>query len=160
MITFHPRRSDREITNRAELARILKGGKFAVIGMADGNEPYVVALSYGYDASPARLYAHCALEGLKLDFLARNENVCATVIEDHGYQEGQCEQLFTSLVIRGKMRLVTDLNEKKHGLEVLLHHLERDPDPIRARNIQDDRSYDKVGILCLDIESVSGKTNG
>ena len=154
---FHPRRADREITDPAEHARILKAGKYAIIAMADANEPYIVTLNYGYDAPNARLYFHCAIEGLKLDILTRNENVCATVIEDHGYRVGECEHAFSSLVIRGKMRLVADLDDKKHGLDVLLRHLEPDPDPIRARNIKDDASYDKVGILRLDIEMMSGK---
>ncbi len=157
MTKFHPRRADREITDSAEHARILKAGKYAIIGMADGNEPYVVTLNYGYDAANARLYFHCALKGLKLDFLEKNPEVCATVIEDHGYREGQCEHAFASLIIRGKMRLVTDLADKKHGLGVLLRHLEPDPEPILARNIKDDASYAKVGILRLDVETVSGK---
>ena len=157
MSKFHPRRVDREIADPGEHKRILKAGTYVIIAMADANEPYVVTLNYGYDEPNARLYFHCALKGLKLDILAKNPEVCATVIEDHGYRVGQCEHAFSSLILRGKMRLVTDLADRKHGLDVLLRHLEPDPDPIRARNIKDDASYDKVGILRLDIETISGK---
>jgi len=55
------------------------------------------------------------------------------------------------------MGLVEELSEKKHGLEVLLHHLERDPDPIRARDIKNDESYAKAGMIRLDILSMTGK---
>ena len=70
---------------------------------------------------------------------------------------GECERRFASLVLRRRMRLVEELSEKKHGLEILLHHLETDPDPIRARDIKNDESYAKVGILRLDILSMTGK---
>jgi hypothetical protein len=42
-------------------------------------------------------------------------------------------------------------------LEVLLHHLEDDPDAVRQRAIKDEDVYEKVGILRLDIDEMSGK---
>ncbi len=157
MSSFHPRRTDREIEAKDEIGSIMKHGKYAVIGMSRKDEPYVVTLSYGYDEQNGRLYFHCAPKGMKLDFIAENPYVCATVIEDRGYVEENCEHLFSSLVIRGKMRDVKELTEKKHGLDVLLHHLEDDPATIKERNIKDDSSYDKVVILSLDITSIVGK---
>jgi len=157
MADYHLRRADRAITDEAELKGLLKTGIYATIAMAKGDEPYLVALNYGYDESGGCLYFHCAPVGQKLDFLAANSRVCATIIEDKGYLPGECEHLFSSLVLRGEMRLVEELAEKKHGLEILLHHLEKDPDPIRARNIENDESYKKVGILRMDIGQMTGK---
>lgn len=157
MSKYHPKRADREITDIQEIESILSNGKYAVIAMANDNEPYIVSISYGYDKENQRLYFHCAMEGEKLEFIRKNENVCATIIEDGGYVKDNCEHLFSSLIIRGKMTIVTDLDEKKHGLDVLLHHLEDDPDPIKARNIKNDSSYDKVVILRLKMDSIVGK---
>jgi len=64
---------------------------------------------------------------------------------------------YESLVIRGTMVIVDELAEKKHGLQVILNHLEKDPQPIFDRNIKDDHSYDSVTIIKMNIESIIGK---
>jgi len=52
------------------------------LAMADGNVPYVVPLSFGYDG--CNIYFHCAKEGLKLDFIRR---ILMSVFEFVGYVE-------------------------------------------------------------------------
>jgi uncharacterized protein len=148
---YHPRRHDREIIDDNELSRLLQDGKFVTIAMAKGEEPYIVTLSYGYDKGNCRLYFHCALKGEKLDCIRNNPRVCATIIEDHGYIAEKCTQTFSSLIIRGDMQIVEGLEEKKHGLKILLNHLKT------VRNISDDESYDKINVLRLDIASIVGK---
>jgi nitroimidazol reductase NimA-like FMN-containing flavoprotein (pyridoxamine 5'-phosphate oxidase superfamily) len=148
---------EREITDEKELFNIIKRGKFVTISMCRNNEPYIVSLSYGYDEQKHALYFHCATKGLKLEFINENPTVCATIIEDLGYVKDECEQQYHSVVFWGKMYLVKELEEKKYGLDILLNHLEENPDPIKKRNIQDEDKYNKVGILRLDINSLSGK---
>jgi nitroimidazol reductase NimA-like FMN-containing flavoprotein (pyridoxamine 5'-phosphate oxidase superfamily) len=53
-------------------------------------EPYVVTLSYGYEEKSNTIYSHCASEGQKIGYIKRNPYVCATIIEDKGYVEGDC----------------------------------------------------------------------
>ncbi len=159
MTHYHPRRKDKEIVDRAEFDRILRGGKYAVVGMANGDDPYVVTLSYGYDAESGAMYFHGAKKGEKVDRLERNPKVCATVIEDRGYIDGGCSHAFATLVIRGEMKIVTELEEKKRALVVILGHLERDPAPILARNITSDASYDAVTIMRLQPSDISGKVS-
>jgi hypothetical protein len=153
----HPRRRRNEIVDEAEIRSLLKEGKFVTIALCRGEEPYVVTLSYGWDEERERLYFHCANAGDKLDFVAANPRACATLVKDNGYMDGQCDHDYASLVIRGRIRVVTDLDEKKRGLGMMLEHLEKDPAPILARNIKNDADWDSVTILRLDIESVSGK---
>ena len=43
-------RPNRELTEKSDIDRILKEGKFAVISMCRDNEPYIVTLSYGFDS--------------------------------------------------------------------------------------------------------------
>ena len=157
MPRYHMHKKEREITNRTELIDVLKFGKYTTIAMCRNNEPYLVTLSYGYDEKRHALYFHCALKGLKLEFISQNPVVCATVIKDNGYLEDECEHHYRSVVFWGKMYIVKDLEENKHGIDVLLNHLEKNPKPIKARNIKDDSKYDKVGILRLDIEDITGK---
>lgn len=157
MPKYHVRKAEREIANQSELVDILKRGKYTTISMCRDNEPYLVTLSYGYEEKKNSLYFHAALEGLKLEFIKQNSNVCGTIIEDKGYKMDECEQKYRSVVYRGKMYIVEDLEEKKHGLNVLLNHLEENIEPIKKRNVPDDDSYNKVTILRLDIEEMTGK---
>jgi len=153
------RKSEREITEDPKLIDILTRGKYATISLCRNDEPYIVTLSYGYDSNENALYFHAAPVGLKLDFIETNPKVCGTVIEDHGYVADQCEQNYRSIVFRGIMSIVDDLQEKKHGLNILLEHLEREPGPIKKRNVPDEVSYKKVAILKLEIMEMTGKTN-
>ena len=157
MREYHPRRSEKEITDKAELNRLLREGKYTVIGMAIDNEPYVVSLSYGYDEAEGCLYFHCAPVGEKIDYLKANPEVCATIVEDRGYVKGECKHVYSSLVIRGRVDILPSVEEKRHGLQILLKHLENDPDTMLKQYSSDEKSYDAVGVLRLKITSISGK---
>lgn len=157
MSTYHMRREDRNISDQTEILKIIKNAKFSTIGMAKENEPYLVTLSHGYDEKNNVLYFHCANEGKKIDFIKNNSIVCATIIENNGYVDGKCEQHYSSLLIFGKMFIIENIEEKKNGLNVILHHLESEPESILKRNIPNDESYHKIIILKLKIERITGK---
>lgn len=157
MAKYHMKKLDREITGQDELLSILKHGKYAVISMCRNNEPYIVTLSYGYDEGRNSLYFHSAKAGLKIDFIQENPRVCATVIEDGGYQNSQCEHKYASVVFWGDMYMVEDLAEKKHALVTMIDHLEEVPEPVKARLLKNDNVYAGVGILRLDINEITGK---
>lgn len=157
MAKYHMNQRELEITDRNALAEILRQGKYVTIAMCRQDEPYIVTLSYGYDENRGALYFHCALKGLKLDFINHNPNVCATVIEDKGYKMGECDQAYHSVVFWGKMNIVEDLQEKRYAVDVLLNHLEDDPARVRERSLKSDKVYTEVGILRLDILEMTGK---
>jgi len=154
---YHMKRSEKEISERNALINVLRKGKYATVAMCRNNEPYVVTMNYGYDEGESALYFHCSLKGLKLDLIGENPSVCASVIEDLGYRMGECEQAYRSVVLWGKMYVVDDLQEKKHGIDVLLNQLEDEPDRVRERSLKSDEAYQKVGIMRLDITEMSGK---
>ncbi|MFX0088220.1 MAG: pyridoxamine 5'-phosphate oxidase family protein [Candidatus Hodarchaeota archaeon] len=156
MSKYHMRRVEKEISENNALIEILKSGKYTIISMCKDNEAYLVTLSYGYDKTKNSLYFHCAKEGQKIDFIKANPNVCGTVIEDNGYEDG-CGQAFRSVVFRGKMIIVENLEEKKYGFEVLLNQLESDPQAIKIKFLQKDQTYENSGMLRLDIHEISGK---
>ena len=160
MARGHMNRSDKAIADQDVLADILKLGKYVTIAMCRENEPYLVTMNYGYDTEKHALYFHCAQKGLKLDFIRANPKVCATVIEDRGYKTGECDHAFRSVVFWGTMHLVEDLKEKKRAIDVLLDHLEEQPDQIRQKSLKSDDVYREVGILRLDINEMTGKQGG
>ena len=157
MPKYHIRKKEKEITDKNLLSEILRQGKYVVVSMCRDNEPYGVTLSYGYDENKNALFFHCSPEGLKLDFIHQNPNVCATVIEDRGYKMGDCSHAYRSVVFWGKMYQIHDLAEKKHAINVLLEHLEDEPDIVREKSLKSDDDYKEVGILRLDITEMTGK---
>jgi nitroimidazol reductase NimA-like FMN-containing flavoprotein (pyridoxamine 5'-phosphate oxidase superfamily) len=154
---YHMHKQEREITDPDALLDILSEGQYVVLAMCRENEPYVVTLSYGHDRQAHALYFHTALQGLKLDVIEQNPRVCGTVIEDRGYIQGECAHAYRSLVLWGEMYVVDDVAEKKHGMEILTEHLESDPDPIRRKHLQKADAYERVAILRLDIQHMTGK---
>ncbi len=156
---YHLKKKEKEIKKQDEIFEILKRGRYAVISMCRANEPYIVTMNYGFDENQKCLYFHCAKQGLKTDFIRNNPSVCCSVIEDRGYCHGKCDHSYRSVVFLGIMYEVENIKEKKHGLDVLLNHLEKNPDPIKKKILKDKTCYEGVNILRLDIKEITGKKN-
>jgi nitroimidazol reductase NimA-like FMN-containing flavoprotein (pyridoxamine 5'-phosphate oxidase superfamily) len=150
-------RPDRELTNQSEITAILKNGKYAVISMCRNNEPYIVTLSCGYDSKRNSLYFHCSPQGLKLDFIIANSQVCATVIDDGGYVVNECGHIYKTVVFRGTMKIISDLDEKKYGITIILDHLENDSEMKKAMLLKSVERYSEMEVLRLDISDIHGK---
>jgi len=158
MSRYHIRRTDRELTDPAAIASVLERGRFASIAMVHDGEPYVVTLSYGWDRERNALYFHVAPEGRKLDAIAADPRVCATIIIDGGYRQTKCEHCYESVVFTGRMSLVDDRDESRHGMRILLGHLEDDPEPVWERNKLDgDKVFARMRVARLDIDEITGK---
>ena len=150
-------RPKREITSEDEISEILKNGKYAVISMCRDSEPYIVTLSYGYDPESNSLYFHTSKFGLKLEFLNQNHTFCGTVIEDGGYVMDVCEHAYKTVVFWGNMEVVSDMEEKKHGMSILLNHLEEKESVIKGYMLKSEDSYSKMEVLRLQITQIHGK---
>jgi len=159
MQDYHMRKKEREITDKNKIAQIMKHGKYVTISMCRMNKPYITTLSYGFDEEQNCLYIHSANMGLKLDILKENPNVCSTIIEDLGYIMSACSHKYRSIVFWGTMELILDLEEKKHGFDVLLKHLEENPSKVKKRLLKNEKSYVDTCIIRLDIKKVTGKAS-
>lgn len=156
---YHIRRKDREISDREVVLGIMKSVKYLVVAMSDGNRPYLVTLSCGYSEEENAFYFHCAKEGRKLDIIAKNPDVCATAIEDHGYVKGDCSHKYRSLVIYGKMTRVDNLEGMKQGIRVMFRQLEGEGEEIYSGFIKKDADFNNVAILKLQVEKLDAKGN-
>jgi len=150
-------RPNREITNESEIKEIINNGKYSVISMCHDNEPYIVTLSYGYDSANNSLYFHCSPHGLKLDFIKKNPKVCATIIEDGGYVINECGHIYKTVVFWGNMTVVTEMNEKKQGMKILLDHLEKNAQVIEDKLAKSDTYYSKMEVVKLNIIQIHAK---
>lgn len=158
--TYHMLRSEKEITDPVAIETILKNGKYASIALCDGDDPYIITLSYGYSPTEKVLYFHTAKKGRKLDIIAKNPRACATVIQDRGYIQGKCNHAYSSLIIHGSIRPVTDEAEKLGALSMMIDHLEGDPGPVKERLLAKRKRIEEAEILRLDIEEVHGRSGG
>ena len=155
---YHLRRADRELTGPEALEKILRDGKYATIAMVHDGEPYLVTLSYGWDPSVNALFFHMAQSGRKIDALAADPRVCATVIADGGYVVGQCKHEYESVVMTGTMRVLTDPAETRAGMRALIGALEGVSDPLWERyNLDGEKQWGRMSIARLDIETITGK---
>ncbi len=91
--------------------------------MIDGDRPYVIPLNFAREGS--MVWFHCAGEGLKLDCLRANSQVCLEVDQLHRIEMGQraCSDWtsrYESVVGFGRAEIVQDDAEKRQGLAALM----------------------------------------
>ena len=154
---YHMRRSERELKDNNDIEEILKNGKYATIALCNNNEPYIVTLSYGYDSANKVFYFHAAKQGAKIDFIKSNPNACLTIIEDNGYIQKECAHSYRSVVVRGSIELVQSETEKRHGIEVMIDHLEDNPEIQRSKLDNKNGVYVSMQMIKLKIKEVTGK---
>ncbi|MGM0421196.1 MAG: pyridoxamine 5'-phosphate oxidase family protein [Bacillota bacterium] len=159
MKKYHLQRQDKQITDENEIQEIINQGKYASIAMCKDNRPYLVAMNYGYDSCEHVLYFHSSKMGKKLDFITTNSLACVEIIENQGYSQGQCNHKYRSVVIDGRLSILTRPADKKYGMNILIDHLEERPSILKKDKLRNDSIYKNIVILRLDITSITGKTN-
>jgi len=153
-MSFHVRRKDREITDLAEMRQVLKATKYVTIALCRDNEPYLVALSHGYDQERNCLYFHCAPEGKKLAYAQANPKVWGQAVLDYGVTD-ECDYAYTSVHFEGKLTLITDTEEKRHALETLVYQTSNTPKEKLAK-VKPEKLA-KTTMCKIDLTYMSGK---
>lgn len=157
-MAYHIRRHDREINDQFELDQIINNNKIATMALCRNNEPYVVTLTYGYDEKLKTLYFHCGKEGLKLEFIKANPNVCLTIIENDGSEAQTCDQPYKSIVIRGKIEIVDNIQEMDIAIRKMIDQLEKeDTEKEYSKLSKNNKFYNDLTILKVIIQEISGK---
>ncbi len=119
-------RRELEVKDRDEIIRILDKCKVLHLGLVDGDEPYVVAMNYGYTLEDEKLtlYLHAATAGYKLDLIRVNPKVFFEMDCDLMPFEGKvaCQYgtSYSSIMGRGRAEIVEDVEEKKQILSVFM----------------------------------------
>lgn len=153
------RRKDREITDEKTIMEILNKAKVLHLGMIDKYKPYVVPLHYGYEFKSNTLifYVHGAVEGRKIDIIKENSNVFVEIDTDVELVSGgeiACKygSYYSSLMGDGKATIVSDVEEKIHGLKLLMQ-------------IQTERNFDinekmaeTVSVIKIEIDNFAVKS--
>lgn len=122
------RRKDREVAGAEGIRKILDSCKTACVSMVDGDTPYVVPLSYGYDLEDGRLvlYFHCAKQGRKVDVLKKNPKVCFAVFHEgepvHADTPCNSGYYFSSVIGNGTAEFIENPEEQQYALRAMFAH--------------------------------------
>jgi uncharacterized protein len=151
---FRPMRRKKQLLPGEETVAILHAstsGVLAVLG--DDDYPYAVPLSFAYE--DGKLYFHAATTGHKLDALGRSEKASFCVIAADDIVPEKFTTHFRSAIAFGKARIVTDEEEKRHGLLLLAEKYS--PDYLDAAGAEIDGDWKRTTVIALDIEHLTGK---
>ena len=93
-----------------ECIRILTEEKRGVLSVnGDGGYPYGMPMNHFYNEADKKIYFHCGNEdGHRLDALKRDGRVCFCVYNGGEYRDGHWALHVKSVVVFGKMEIVSD----------------------------------------------------
>lgn len=118
-------RKDREVTDFNEITDMIASCDTLRLGIHNGEYPYVVPLSYGFEAVDDKFifYTHSAMKGLKLDLIKKNPKVCVEIDGMNGYAETArgVTTNYRSFIGFGTAE-IADYDDTVKGLDLLLQH--------------------------------------
>jgi nitroimidazol reductase NimA-like FMN-containing flavoprotein (pyridoxamine 5'-phosphate oxidase superfamily) len=142
------------VESRREIEKILSLERLGYLGMAQGDLPYAIPLTYAYHEG--RIIFHCAPSGKKLDFIKANPRVCFTVARQYGKfvahpQGAACHAHSDSVVCQGTARVIEDSAEKYRAINIFNRCLEPE-----APEIKPDEA-DRCNIVEIRIAEMTGR---
>ena len=151
------RREDREIKDRIEMNEIIRGASFCHLAMSHNDIPYVVPMNFGFHDQC--IYLHSANEGLKIDILKNNPQVCIEIVQYAQLVKSSdaCKysMKYRSVLIYGKAEFLSDRFEKKNAFGFIVKHYDKN---IKADEVKYSSAIlDKLMIIKVRIEQMTGK---
>ena len=159
---FRPMRRKRQELPQEECEKILKNataGVLSVIG--DGSYPYGVPISFVY--AEGKLYFHSAIEGHKIDALAKENKCSFTIIDQDEIHPDEYTTYFRSIIAFGRIRRLENTEDLLHGLRLLGKkynpgdHAGLQHEINKSVTMPAGISHTRVAVLCMEIDHLSGK---
>jgi hypothetical protein len=149
------RRKDKEISAEEAFA-ILKEGEYGILSVvSQGNTPYGVPLNFCVIGR--KIYFHCALDGRKLDILNKNNLVSFCVVGSTEVMPDKFGTKYESVILTG-IAIEVFAETKRNGLEGLLQKYSSNYMESGFKYI--DKLTDKTKVFEIEIQNISGKTQG
>ncbi|WP_431877515.1 pyridoxamine 5'-phosphate oxidase family protein [Amycolatopsis sacchari] len=151
------RKKDRAATDRQALYDVLDEALICHLGLVLNGSPVVLPTGYGRDGDT--LYFHGSTGAGNLRAAATGIDVCVTVTLLDGLVYARSlnnhSMNYRSAVVHGRARLVTDPEEKMHGLEVVTEHLT--PGSWQHARAVNPKEFASVSVLAIGLEEASVK---
>ena len=156
------RLAKREVRETEELRWILEDCDVVRIGLTDEEGMFIVPVNFGYELSEQdgkrklTLYIHSAREGRKAEAFAKMPDVALEMDCGHELITGDytCSYSYAyrSLMGTGTICEVTDPEEKVHGLNLLMQHMEPEASICYLPEM-----LARVGVYRIDVREFTGK---
>lgn len=147
------RRQDRLLAEDRAL-EILREGEYGFLAFGNETGGYGIPVNYVY-CDDGCCYFHCAPEGEKLRWMARNPQVTFCVVG----HTAPCPERFTteyeSVLLTGRLERVTDDDERMHALSLIVGKYAPQFRETGMKYAQG--SFHRTAILRLTAECCSGK---
>ena len=151
------RHPERGVYESETVRAILDEGTFAHFGFLDGGSPVVIPTAYGRDGNT--LYLHGSAASAWCRRAAEGSPVCVTVTLFDGFVLARStfkhSMNYRSVVVFGSARLVSDRDEKLHGLERIVEHLV--PGRSREARSPNENELAATSVIALDLDEASAK---
>ncbi len=123
------RRLERAVSDGNHVLEIIQSCDCCRVAFSEPDGPYIVPMNFGIESSQEGqmvLYFHGASAGKKGELMQKNPCVGFEMDMGHGLVPGaqacSCSFLYQSVIGKGKIEILSNLEEKKHGLTVLMKH--------------------------------------
>lgn len=119
------------IENPAQIEEIIRKCPYCTVGITDheGN-PYVIPMNFAWQ--DGIIYLHSGPEGSKVEMVTKHPQVCINFCEGHElvYMHKQVACSYSmksrSIVCRGKVRFIEDMDEKYRILDIVMRQYTND----------------------------------
>lgn len=144
------------IEDKERVEEIIARCDICYVGITDleGN-PYVIPMNFGYQDGV--IYLHSGSAGSCLDMLAQNNFTCITFSIDHElifqHPKVACSYRMKakSVICRGQVNFLEDIEEKRQALDIIMHHY------IDREFIYSDPAVKNVKVWEIPIDNVTAK---
>ena len=152
---FRPMRRFKQQISEEECIHVLETEKRGVLSMLGENGyPYGIPLNHWYNPADGKLYFHGAKTGHKIDAITQNNQVSYCVYDTGYRKEGEWALNVRSVVVFGRISLVTDAQKAQMIGENLCRKFTDDEEYIQ-REIRN--ALPRVQCLELTIDHMTGK---
>lgn len=147
------RRKEKAIS-QDEILDVLNNVEYGILSTISGdNTPYAMPMNFAYKDNA--LYFHCALEGHRIENIKSNNKACFNVIDSVMLMPKDFNTKYRSVIISGEINIVEELTEKRAGIEAIVAKLSPEYKKEGLEYIE--RAFNKMHVLKLDIENMTGK---
>lgn len=149
------RRTDRAVTDEADILDILSRCEVLHLAINTGAAPYLLPVSFGMEPDGMTFYIHGAMSGLKYELLAQDNRVGFQLECTHGLvleeENHSCSVDYESVMGWGLMDELTEEGEKRHALDRIMHQYHAEDFPYNPAHIP------KTRILRLRVQERTAK---
>ncbi len=152
---FREMRRKRQLLSEKDSIAVLEKGTSGVLSLlGDDGYPYGVPMSYVYIEN--KIFFHCAKEGYKIDAIRKCDKASFCVIDQDDIVPEKYTTYFRSVIVFGKVRILTDKSELQKAIEKLaIKYHPKDDMLNREKEIS--KGLNLLYVIELSIEHMTGK---